>query len=71
MLNMTNYHGSADEWMNKMWDIYRDDEILSSHEKNDIFAICCIIDGFGEHYAKWNWNKRNTNTLWYHYIYVM
>ena len=32
--------------------------ILLSHKKEWNFAICSDMDGFGEHYAKWNKSNR-------------
>ena len=54
---------SADEWIKKLWYIYS--EILLSHLKEWNFAVCSNMDGLGEHYAKWNC-QRKTNTVWYH-----
>ena len=43
---------SENEWMKKLWYIYNG--ILCSREKEGAHALCCNMDGTGEHYAKWN-----------------
>ena len=54
---------SPDEWIKKMWYIYKMEYHSVKKEWN--FSICSKMDGLVGYYAKWN----KTNTVWYH-LYV-
>ena len=51
-----------DEWIKKMWYIYF--EILLSHSKRWILAICDNMHGPQGYYAKWN-KSDEERWLWY------
>ena len=41
--------------------------ILLNHKKEQNFAMCSNIDGFGRHFANWNKSDRERqNTVWHH-----
>ena len=41
------------EWIKQLWDIYKMEHYLAI-KKEDNFTLCHSMDGYGEHYAKWN-----------------
>ena len=54
---------SVDEWIKQLWDIYTI-ESYSDIEKEEIFTFSDIMDGPGEHYAKWNKPVRERQMLY-------
>ena len=40
--------------MDKKTMVHLHDGILSSRKKEGVYTLCNSMDGYGEHYAKWN-----------------
>ena len=66
------FQGPTDEWIKKMSEYTHTHTHTHTHteeyyltiKKNENFAICNNIDGFGGYYAKWNKSDRERPTLY-------
>ena len=62
----TYLNGWMDVYMNgqRRGDWYTKNELLSHKERIKMLAICSIMDGLGEYYARWNKSDRERQILY-------